>query len=50
VLVQARVNWVNCHRYLAIEYNRRLPLLVYTPAGWAIEKETLVEEHLGTSN
>src|SRR5271165_4206700 len=45
--VQARVDWVIRHHYLAIEYSRRLPLLVYTPEGWAIEKETYSDELLG---
>jgi hypothetical protein len=45
--VQARVDWVIRHHYLAIEYDWRLPLLVYTPEGWAIEKETYSDELLG---
>ncbi len=44
--VQARVDWVIRQGYLAIEYDYRLPLLVYTPKGWAIEKETITDEHL----
>ncbi len=44
--VQARVDWVIRQGYLAIEYSYRLPLLVYTPKGWAIEKETMADEHL----
>jgi len=44
--VQARVDWVIRQGYLAIEYDYRLPLLVYTPIGWAIEKETMADEHL----
>jgi hypothetical protein len=44
--VQARVDWVILHDYLAIEYDWRLPLLIYTPEGWAIEKETMANEHL----
>ena len=46
--VQARVDWVIRHHYLAIEYSWRLPLLVYTPEGWAIEKETYSDELLRT--
>lgn len=30
--------------YLAIEYDYRLPLLVFTPAGWEIERETYARE------
>ncbi len=44
--VLARVDWVIRHGYLAIEYDYRLPLLVYTPKGWSIEKETVADEHL----
>jgi len=44
--VQARVDWVIRQGYLAIEYDHRLPLLIYTEKGWAIERETMAEEHL----
>ena len=44
--VQARIDWVIRQHYLAIEYSWRLPLLVYTPEGWAIEKETFSDELL----
>src|SRR5271157_1787628 len=44
--VQARVDWVIRQGYLAIEYDYRLPLLIYTPKGWSIEKETMANEHL----
>ena len=44
--VQARVDWVIRRRYLAIEYDWKLPLLVYTPEGWAIERETYSDELL----
>ena len=42
--VLARIDWLIRNQYLAIEYDYRLPLLVYTDKGWAIEKETLAEE------
>jgi hypothetical protein len=42
--VLARIDWVIARGYLAIEYDYRLPLLVYTPAGWEIEKETYARE------
>jgi hypothetical protein len=45
--VQARIDWVIRRNYLAIEYGGRLPLLVYTPEGWAIERETYADELLG---
>ena len=44
--VQARIDWVILNGYLAIEYDYRLPLLVYTPRGWEIEKETFASELL----
>jgi hypothetical protein len=42
--VLARVDWLIHHNYLAIEYDFRLPLLVYGEKGWEIEKETYAEE------
>jgi hypothetical protein len=42
--VLARIDWTIVHGYLDIEYDYRLPLLVYTPAGWEIEKETYARE------
>ncbi len=44
--VRARVDWVIRHGYLAIEYDYRLPLLIYTEKGWEIEKETMADEYL----
>lgn len=44
--VRARVDWMILHDYLELEYDHRLPLLVYTPKGWAIERETFAEELL----
>ncbi len=42
--VLARIDWLIDNYYLAIEYDYRLPLLVFTDKGWVIEKETLAEE------
>jgi hypothetical protein len=42
--VLARIDWTIQSGYLAIAYDRRLPLLVYTPRGWEIERETYAEE------
>ena len=42
--VLARIDWTIARGYLAIEYDYRLPLLVFTPAGWEIEKETYARE------
>lgn len=41
-----RIDWVIRHGFLDIEYDYRLPLLVYTPAGWEIEKATYARELL----
>jgi hypothetical protein len=42
--ILARVDWAIVHGYLDIEYDYRLPLLVYTQRGWEIERETYAEE------
>lgn len=44
--VLARIDWLILHGYLALEYDGRLPLLVYTAEGWEIEKETYAYELL----
>lgn len=44
--IVARIDWVIRRGYLAIEYDHRLPLLVYTPKGWEIERETYASELL----
>ena len=44
--VLARVDWLIRKGYLAIEYDGRLPLLIYTRDGWEIERETLSDELL----
>jgi hypothetical protein len=44
--VRARIDWLIIKRYLRIEYDYRLPILVYTPLGWEIEKETFAAEKL----
>lgn len=41
-----KIDWMILHHYLAIEYNYRLPLLVYTDKGWEIERETYADELL----
>lgn len=45
--IRARVDWVILNGYLTIHYDYRLPLLVYTPQGWEIERETYASELLG---
>lgn len=42
--ILARIDWLIINNYLAIEYDYRLPLLVYTPRGWDIEKYTYAAE------
>lgn len=42
--ILARIDWLISNRYLAIEYDYRLPLLVYTQRGWEIERQTYVAE------
>ena len=44
--VMARIDWTILNGYLALEYDYRLPLLVYTDRGWDIEKETYADELL----
>ena len=46
VEIMARVDWVILHGYLAIQYDWRLPLLIYTPWGWEIERDTYAAELL----
>lgn len=44
--ITARIDWLIINRYLEIEYDYRLPLLVYAPRGWEIERETYADELL----
>ncbi len=44
--VMARIDWLILNRYFAIEYDYRLPMLVYTRKGWEIERETYTAEML----
>ncbi|MEA2239327.1 MAG: hypothetical protein QOC81_4051 [Thermoanaerobaculia bacterium] len=41
-----RIDWAILHEYLRVEYNYRLPVLVFTPKGWAIEVVIRAEELL----
>ena len=38
------IDWMIKEDYLRIEYDYRLPLLVFSEKGWQIEKETLAQE------
>ena len=44
--ILAKIDWMILHHYLAIDYDYRLPLLVYTDKGWEIERETFADELL----
>jgi superfamily II DNA helicase RecQ len=44
--VMEKIDWMIKHRYLEIEYDGRLPLLVFTEEGWNIEREELAHELL----
>lgn len=44
--IMAKIDWLIINNYLAIEYDYRLPLLVYTEKGWEIEKDTYSDELL----
>lgn len=48
--ILAKVDWCIENDYLGIEYNFRLPLIVYTQKGWKIEKEIYSEELLEKIN
>ena len=48
--ITARIDWLIINRYLDIEYDYRLPLLVYAPRGWEIERETYADELLDRIN
>lgn len=42
--ISTRVDWMIREDYLRIEYNGRLPMLVFSEAGWEMEKETFAKE------
>lgn len=44
--ILAKIDWMILHDYLAIEYDYRLPVLVFTEKGWEIERETYANELL----
>jgi len=44
--VLRRIDWMIENEYLRIEYSDRLPVLVFTKHGWAIEVEIMAEELL----
>jgi RQC domain len=44
--VLGKIDWLIEHNFLDYEYFGRLPLLVYSPIGWEMEKETYTDELL----
>ncbi|WP_051273539.1 RQC-minor-1 family DNA-binding protein [Desulfotruncus alcoholivorax] len=44
--ITARIDWLIKRGYLKIEYNGRLPVIVYTGMGWEIERDTYSDELL----
>jgi hypothetical protein len=44
--ITAKIDWIILNRYMRIEYDYRLPLLVYTRRGWEIEMDTFTDELL----
>ncbi len=48
--ITQKIDWVIINGYLAIEYDYRLPLLVYMPKGWKIEMNTYSDELLQEFN
>jgi hypothetical protein len=44
--IMTRIDWMILNGYLDLQYDYRLPMLVYTPQGWEIERETYAEELL----
>ncbi len=44
--ITAKIDWTILRGFLAIEYDYRLPLLVYTSLGWGLEKDTYSDELL----
>lgn len=44
--ITAKIDWLLLEGYLAIRYDYRLPLLVYTDKGWDIEMDTYSDELL----
>ena len=45
--VSNRVDWCIKHDYLRIIYAYRLPVIIFSPKGWEIEKETYAQELYG---
>jgi hypothetical protein len=44
--ITSKIDWLIKNRYLIIEFSGRLPILIYSPRGWEIEKDTYADELL----
>ncbi|MEO7497031.1 MAG: RQC-minor-1 family DNA-binding protein [Massilia sp.] len=44
--ILARIDWMILSGYLRIVYEGKLPVLIYTPTGWYIERDTFASELL----
>lgn len=44
--ITSKIDWLIKNRYLIIEFSGRLPILIYSPKGWEIEKDTYADELL----
>lgn len=44
--ITAKIDWLIRNDYLRIEYEGRLPMLVFAPRGWQITKNTRVDEFI----
>ncbi len=42
--ITSKIDWLIKNRYLIIEFSGRLPILIYSPKGWEIEKDTYTDE------
>ncbi|NRD79774.1 hypothetical protein HPT25_20770 [Bacillus sp. BRMEA1] len=42
--ILAKIDWMILHDFLDIDYDGRLPLLVFTDKGWEIERDTYTDE------
>lgn len=45
-IVKQKIDWLILNNYLKIEYDYKMPLLVFAPKGWEIEVDTYSDEFL----
>ncbi|WDL95343.1 RQC-minor-1 family DNA-binding protein [Alicyclobacillus sp. ALC3] len=46
VEITEKIDWMIRHDYLALEYNWKLPVIVFTEMGWEVEREERANEFL----